>query len=108
MPIRPRLSRPCMARPHPPRPRITVRTDAPLASCREIRASTWEYLDGALPPSRIAAVRAHLAACASCRDRHEAAHALLGAVARVRQSDPAPDHLRERVDALLRERGHLL
>jgi anti-sigma factor (TIGR02949 family) len=67
----------------------------------------WEFLDGALPARRATLVRVHLAACTSCRDRHEAARALLGAVARVQRSDPAPDNLRERVDALLRERGHV-
>jgi mycothiol system anti-sigma-R factor len=92
---------------NPQRPRITVQTATPPLSCGDVAASIWEFLDGALPARRAAAVRAHLAACTSCRDRHEAARALLGTVARVQRSDPAPDSLRERVDALLRERGHI-
>jgi len=96
-----------MAPEHPKRPRITVQTDVPPVPCREVAASLWEFLDGELHTRRAAAVRAHLAACRSCRDRHEAARALLGTVARVQRSDPAPDSLRERVDALLRERGHI-
>jgi mycothiol system anti-sigma-R factor len=96
-----------MPQQNPQRPRIIVQTATPFVSCRDVAASIWELLDGALHARRAAAVRAHLAACTSCRDRHEAARALLGAVARVQRSDPAPDRLRERVDALLRERGHL-
>lgn len=35
-------------------------------SCRDVLADLSEYVDGALPPSRVAAVQAHLAGCDRC------------------------------------------
>lgn len=34
--------------------------------CREVLADLSEYLDGALPPSRVVELQAHLAGCDNC------------------------------------------
>jgi anti-sigma factor RsiW len=67
----------------------------------------WEYLDGELDARTGLAMTGHLNACDRCRERHDSMRAFLGAVERVRDSEPASAALRERVDRLLRERGLL-
>jgi anti-sigma factor RsiW len=34
--------------------------------CREVLADLSDFLDGTLPPARLAAIHAHLAACDTC------------------------------------------
>jgi mycothiol system anti-sigma-R factor len=87
------------------RAHFTMRPSAASVTCRDVSESLWEYIDGALDTTRAAAIRAHLRGCRGCRARHDGAAAVLRSVARTRGSDPAPDHLRERIDALLREHG---
>jgi anti-sigma factor RsiW len=65
-----------------------------------------ELADGALPPERERAVRAHLAQCARCRRRHAAFAAvdasLAGTLPRPSLSAGFDRALRERIDALPR------
>lgn len=82
-----------------------MRPSATSVRCADVPRSLWEYIDGAFDPARSAAIQAHLTGCARCRARHDEALAVLRAVARTRGHDSAPDHLRERIDALLREHG---
>ncbi|MBM3906496.1 MAG: zf-HC2 domain-containing protein [Gemmatimonadetes bacterium] len=89
----------------PRRAHFTMRPSAASVTCRDVPESLWEYIDGALHAPRASAMRAHLRGCRRCRARHDEAVAVLRAAARTRGSDPAPDHLRERIDALLREHG---
>ena len=84
-----------------------MRRTATSIRCRDVGERLWEYLDGALERPHAAAIRTHITECVSCRDRHDEARALLRAVARTQGTHPAPDALRERIDALLRERGLL-
>lgn len=87
------------------RARFTMQPTAATLSCRDALQAMWEYLDGELEGRTTVAMKAHLDGCRSCRDRHEAMRAFLGAVERVKDADGASDALRERVDRLLRERG---
>lgn len=74
--------------------------------CDDVRARLWEFLDGELEPNVTVTLRAHLAACPACLAQHDAGLAFLGIVAASERSeDRAPAALRERVNALLRERG---
>lgn len=84
-----------------------MRPTAASVACRDVRHGLWEYIDGALDAARAAGIRVHLERCAPCRARLDEAQALLRTVARTRHADRAPDALRERIDALLREHGLL-
>jgi len=88
-----------------------ARGDAPPAAdqsrrrpCREVCARVFEFLDGELPPELAAAVRAHLAACGSCRRRVAGDGALLAVVARAARAieGSAPLSLRARIHRALR------
>jgi len=68
-------------------------------------ANLWEYLDGELPGHMTVSMHAHLAACRRCRAQRDARAALTSAVAWAARGDLAPDTLRARVRAMLRDRG---
>jgi mycothiol system anti-sigma-R factor len=89
------------------RAQFTMRPTAATLGCRDVADVLWEYLDDELGAERAAAVRAHLNACPPCRIRSGYAQSFLRAVEGVEGTDRAPDVLRERIDALLRERGLL-
>lgn len=74
-------------------------------SCRDTVERMWEYLDGELEPGLSVSIRHHVQRCRRCQAHHDAAVAFLAKVARVGVTDPATQALRDRVDALLRERG---
>lgn len=84
-----------------------MRPTAATLGCGDVANLLWEYLDVALSAEQSAAVRAHLSACPACRTRSGNARTFLRAVERVEGVDRAPDALRERIDALLRERDLL-
>jgi anti-sigma factor RsiW len=74
-----------------------------MTSCAETRELLSAYVDGELPPDRAAAVADHLASCAACAGEYEAT---LATVRRVREGlvrHRAPDVLRARIRAALRE-----
>ncbi|MBI2407933.1 MAG: zf-HC2 domain-containing protein [Gemmatimonadetes bacterium] len=81
-----------------------MRPTAATLGCGDVANVLWEYLDGELDVELAAEVRAHLNACPPCRTRIGSAQAFLRAVEGVEGVDRAPDALRERIDALLRER----
>jgi mycothiol system anti-sigma-R factor len=87
------------------RVRFTMRPAAASIRCRDAADLLWEYIDGALDAERAAVIRGHLHACTSCRERHDGARTLLLRIGRAHVRERAPDTLRERIDALLRERG---
>lgn len=84
---------------------LTMHPSATAVTCRDIPGALWEYIDGALDAARASAIRTHLANCAPCGARYDEARRLLQTVSRAGQEASAPDSLRERVDALLREHG---
>lgn len=67
----------------------------------------WDYLDGELSAEREAAMRWHLEVCRPCLEHDEFERAFLDAVASVRDSEPAPPALRQRVMDALRSQGLL-
>jgi mycothiol system anti-sigma-R factor len=91
--------------PNHQRARFTMRPSAATLGCRDVMQAMWEYLDGELDARTVLAMQEHLEACRRCRERHDSMRAFLGAVEKVKDSEPASDALRERVDRLLRERG---
>jgi len=58
--------------------------------CEAAMRRLWEYLDAELPAPDMAAVRAHVAECASCRGHVEFERELLEAVARIGPVDQVP------------------
>ncbi len=61
-------------------------------ACNELVELVTEYLEGALPPSEVAAIEAHLAICEGCRhylDQMRATLAALGSVPVETLSDDA-------------------
>jgi anti-sigma factor RsiW len=71
-----------------------------------VRDELAAYVDDELPPARARDVAEHLTACADCSAAYEA---MLATVARLREDlvyYPAPDTLRVRVRAALRESAH--
>jgi anti-sigma factor RsiW len=70
--------------------------------CAEVERRLWEYLDGALPPEELRAVRAHLGRCGGCAPACQCCRSFLALVARaLRSPHAAPDILRLRIRALL-------
>lgn len=53
---------------------------ATTMDCESAMRRLWEYLDAALPEPDMAAIRAHVEACASCREHVEFERWLLAAV----------------------------
>lgn len=61
-----------------------------MASCRDVIAQLWDYLDGELPPERVEEFAAHLAECARCCPQYQFEFAFLEALARQRDRFAAP------------------
>ncbi len=73
-----------------------------MVSCREVMAQLWDYLDGELPPERMAAFAEHLALCQRCFPQYRFEFAFLEALARQRARLRGPsDALIRRVRALV-------
>ena len=71
-------------------------------TCDTVRPLLDGYLDNELPASEVAAVRAHLDECATCRQRLDALRATGVALRQHAPALMAPDLLRNRVSAALR------
>jgi anti-sigma factor RsiW len=73
--------------------------------CRDVRAQSFVYLDGALPPAATRRVAAHLDACPPCRQFVARDERCLAAVRRAAMHEAgrerAPASLRRRATALL-------
>lgn len=63
-----------------------------MSSCEEVQRELSQFLDGSLPASERAAVRAHLSGCATCRGVHADLLRLRG-VARTLGPVEPPDHV---------------
>lgn len=73
-----------------------------MNDCERIRARADAYLDGELEPAAREAVAAHLAGCPACAGYVRAERAFLERVASALE-ERAPDELRRRIEAILRE-----
>jgi hypothetical protein len=77
-----------------------------MSSYDKYRAKTLRYLDNDLHGDEVVAFRNHLETCGGCRASLEAELALSLVLRRSRPLYPAPDRLRSRVSALLRDSKH--
>ncbi|MBX6333458.1 MAG: mycothiol system anti-sigma-R factor [Gemmatimonadaceae bacterium] len=73
--------------------------------CLDVVRQLWDYLDGELTDDRMEAIRAHLAACRNCYPHYDFERAFLDAVAATRREQPAPNMVRRKVMAKLRQAG---
>jgi anti-sigma factor (TIGR02949 family) len=73
--------------------------------CVAAMRQLWDYLDGELGPERMEAVRTHLSVCARCYPHHDFERAFLDALAGTRSERAAPETVRRRVVAALRDAG---
>lgn len=69
-------------------------------TCREVLADLSDFIDGELPPSRVAQVREHLAGCGECERFGGRVGRLVGAL----RADREPETVDPSVAARLRER----
>ena len=74
-----------------------------MTSCAEVRELLSAYVDGELPPDRSAEVADHLASCDACAREYEATLETVRTVREGLVRHRAPDVLRARVRAALRE-----
>jgi anti-sigma factor (TIGR02949 family) len=73
-------------------------------TCREAVARLYEYLDGELSPEAAEAVRRHFEICKQCYPQLCFCQAFQEALRRAARGLPcAPEHLRARLAALLRD-----
>jgi anti-sigma factor (TIGR02949 family) len=59
-----------------------------MVSCRDVIERLWDYLDGELPPERVAEFATHLAECVRCYPQYRFEFGFLEAVARQRERLP--------------------
>lgn len=72
--------------------------------CSDVLADVWAFLDDELDPERRAAVRKHLDECSPCLEEAGIDSKLKALLARKCGGDQAPEDLKERIAARLRER----
>jgi anti-sigma factor (TIGR02949 family) len=70
--------------------------------CESILRALWDYLDRELEPSDMAAIDAHLGACASCRSHAAFERRLVDEIRALRAEVTEPEKLRARVLQVLR------
>lgn len=73
--------------------------------CLDVVRQLWDYLDGELTDDRMEAIRTHLAACRTCYPYYDFERTFLDAVAATRREQPAPNMVRRKVLAKLRQAG---
>ncbi len=74
-----------------------------MMGCEEALDRLFEYLDGELDPGEAARVEEHLEICKRCYPRAAFERSFLDALERARERRSAPEELKERVLAALRE-----
>ncbi|HUF26507.1 MAG TPA: zf-HC2 domain-containing protein [Gemmatimonadaceae bacterium] len=83
---------------------MTERT--PRVDCVSALKELWDFLDGELTPDRLEAIRQHIDICSSCFPHYDFEKTFLEAIAATRPGCSAPDRLKARVEAALREAGY--
>ena len=73
-----------------------------MLDCRAVMEVLWDYIDGELPASKVAAVREHIEICKRCYPQYAFQIAFLEALAALKESVPPPSpELRGRVRELM-------
>ena len=75
------------------------------SNCVEVLRHLWDYLDDQLTPAGAARLKAHIDACAQCREYEVFQECFLAAVSRIRADLGAPESLREKLAERLKEQG---
>jgi anti-sigma factor (TIGR02949 family) len=75
------------------------------ASCAEVLAHLWDYLDEQITPTSAERLRAHIATCAQCRQYEDYQECFLSAMSSLKQELSAPSSLRERLAVRLKGQG---
>jgi anti-sigma factor (TIGR02949 family) len=75
------------------------------ASCAEVLAHLWDYLDEQITPTSAERLRAHIATCTQCRKYEEYQECFLRAMSSLKQELNAPHSLRERLAERLKGQG---
>ena len=79
---------------------------APPVDCLTALRELWDFLDGELTPERIEAIRGHIRICARCFPHYEFEKTFLEAIAATKPDCSAPDRLKSRVAAALKDAGY--
>jgi anti-sigma factor (TIGR02949 family) len=74
-------------------------------SCAEVLRHLWDYLDEETTPASAERLRAHIAACAQCKDYSVYQSCFLEAVSRLRAELSAPGSLRTKLAERLKGQG---
>jgi anti-sigma factor (TIGR02949 family) len=75
------------------------------SACAEVLRHLWDYLDDQITPEGAERLRAHMAACPKCQQYKQYQGCFLEAMSRLRTGLGAPEQLRERLAASLKEQG---
>ena len=75
------------------------------SNCAEVLRHLWDYLDDQITPEGAQRLKAHIAACPKCQEYAVYQSCFLEAVAKLRGALGAPETLRERLAASLKEQG---
>ncbi len=75
--------------------------------CLDVVRQLWDFLDGELTDEKMDAIRAHLSACRDCYPHYDFERTFLDALAATRREQPAPNMVRRKVLAKLRQAGFL-
>ncbi|MBI3975776.1 MAG: mycothiol system anti-sigma-R factor [Armatimonadetes bacterium] len=72
-----------------------------MMPCEEVARLLWQFMDRELDPVTARALAQHIRACRGCGPRHEFEARLRAIIQEKCAGEPAPEHLRRRVLALL-------
>lgn len=79
--------------------------ESPMLDCEAVMRQLWDYLDGELTTSRMAAMQAHLDVCKRCEPQLEFKREFLVALSAARAETTPDSTLRDRVVTRLRGMG---
>ena len=75
------------------------------SACVDVLRHLWDYLDDEMTPGGAERLRAHIAACAQCREYEGYQTCFLDALSRLRTELGAPTELRQQLASRLKGQG---
>ena len=78
---------------------------SPPVDCVTALRQLWDFLDEELTPERLEAIRRHIDICSRCFPSYDFEKTFLEAIAATRPECRAPERLKDRVEAALRDAG---
>ena len=79
--------------------------DTQPIDCGSALRELWDFLDGEMTPERIEAMRRHVERCSRCFPHYDFEKAFLDALSTTRPDCRAPESLRCKLEAALKEAG---